>query len=232
MTWPIPHQKTILIQLSFQTCVAILALAAAALAAPSGPAPAPAYGGPVYADAAPLYTFGYNVNNKDGYEPQLFTHDENRDGYQTHGEYSVALPDGRIQRVVYRVDGDSGFIADVTYEGEARPYEYIPKPAPVYKPLPAPAPVVYKPAPAPKPAPVVYKPAPLPAPVPTYTTRYLPAPVAYAPAPAPALVAYAPAPAPAPVVKAAPAPAPVEADRSGKSDSKFNFGEVRFNPFG
>ena len=229
MTWPIPHQKTILI-IFFQTCVAILALAAAALAAPSGPAPAPGYD---YPDVSPFYTFGYNVNNKEGYEPQAFTHDENRDGYQTHGEYSVALPDGRIQRVVYRVDGDSGFIADVTYEGEARPYEYHPKPAPAYKPLPAP--VVYKPAPAPvpapvvyKPAPVVYKPAPLPAPVPAYTTRYLPAPVA---------VAYAPAPAPAPVVKAspAPAPAPVEADRSGKSagaNSKFNFGEVRFNPFG
>merc|ERR1712127_2690 len=188
-----------------KTCVTILALAAAALAAPSGPAP-----GYDYPDVAPLYTFGYNVNNKEGYEPQLFTHDENRDGYQTHGEYSVALPDGRIQRVVYRVDGDSGFIADVTYEGEARPYEYHPKPAPVYKPLPAP--VVYKPAPAPVPAPVVYKPAPVPA----YTTRYLPAPVA---------VAYAPA----------PAPTPVEADRSGKSagsNSKFNFGEVRFNPFG
>ena len=189
---------------NMKTCVAILALA-----------------------AAPLYSFGYNVNNKEGYEPQLFNHDENRDGYQTHGEYSVALPDGRIQRVVYRVDGDSGFIADVTYEGEARPYEYHPKPAPEYKPLPAP--VVYKPAPAPVPAPVVYKPAPVvykPAPVPAYTTRYLPAPVA---------VAYAPAPAPAPVVKAAPAPAPVEADRSGKSagsNSKFNFGEVRFNPFG
>ena len=224
ITWLIPHPKKFLINIFFQTCVTILALAAAALAAPSGPAPAPGYD---YPDVAPLYTFGYNVNNKEGYEPQLFNHDENRDGYQTHGEYSVALPDGRIQRVVYRVDGDSGFIADVTYEGEARPYEYHPKPAPVYKPLPAP--VVYKPAPAPVPAPVVYKPAPVvykPAPVPAYTTRYLPAPVA---------VAYAPAPAPAPVVKAAPAPAPVEADRSGKSagsNSKFNFGEVRFNPFG
>merc|ERR1711971_1129377 len=197
------HQFTNRTASNMKTCVAILALAA-----PSGPAPAPGYD---YPDVAPLYTFGYNVNNKEGYEPQLFTHDENRDGYQTHGEYSVALPDGRIQRVVYRVDGDSGFIADVTYEGEARPYEYHPKPARVYKPLPAP--VVYKPAPA-----------PVPAPVPAYTTRYLPAPVA---------VAYAPA--PAPVVKAAPAPAPVEADRSGKSagsNSKFNFGEVRFNPFG
>ena len=57
-----------------KTCVAILALATAALAAPSSPTPAPGY---YYPDVAPLYSFGYNVNNKEGYEPQLFTHDEN-----------------------------------------------------------------------------------------------------------------------------------------------------------
>merc|ERR1712025_1259747 len=147
---------------------------------------------------------GYNVNNKEGYEPQAFQHDENRDGYQTHGEYSVALPDGRTQIVTYRVDGDSGFIADVRYEGEARPYDYHAKPAPAYK--PAPAPVVYKPAPAP----VVYKPAPV---------VHKPAPVVYKPAPLPA-----PIPAkPVLVHKAAPAPAPHVAKE---------FGPVRFNPFG
>ena len=104
------------------------------------------------------------------YEHQKFNQQEERSGYQTHGEYSVELPDGRIQRVIYRVDGDSGFIADVTYEGEARPYDYHAKPA--YKPAPAPA---YKPAPAP----VVYKPAPAPAPA------YKPAPAPVHPAPAP-----------------------------------------------
>ena len=144
------------------------------------------------------------------YEHQKFNQQEERSGYQTHGEYSVELPDGRIQRVIYRVDGDSGFIADVTYEGEARPYDYHakpaykPAPAPAYK--PAPAPVVYKPAPAP----VVYKPAPAPV-----VYKPAPAPVVYKPAPAPA-----PKPAPAPVH---PAPAPVP---------KKEFGPVRFNPFG
>ena len=182
-----------------QTIFAIIAFAAVALA----DNPAPGYD---YPDVAPLYTFGYNVNNKDGYEPQAFQHDENRDGYQTHGEYSVALPDGRTQIVTYRVDGDSGFIADVRYEGEARPYDYHAKPAPAYK--PAPAPVVYKPAPivkpapAVKPAPIVYKPAPLPAPIPA--KRVLAKPV---------------------LVKVA--PAPVKPARQGKE-----FGPVRFNPFG
>ena len=202
------YNDLILLTSYLQTIFAIIAFAAVALA--DNPAPAPGYD---YPDVAPLYTFGYNVNNKDGYEPQAFQHDENRDGYQTHGEYSVALPDGRTQIVTYRVDGDSGFIADVRYEGEARPYEYHPKPAPAYK--PAPAPVVYKPAPVIKPAPVVYKPAPV----------VKPAPIVYKPAPLPA-------PIPAKRVLAQPVlvkvvPAPVKPERQGKE-----FGPVRFNPFG
>ncbi len=87
----------------FQTFVAFLALAALASADQ-----APAYGQD-YPDVAPLYNFAYNVYNQgEHYEHQNFKQEENRDGYQTHGEYSVQLPDGRIQRVVYRVDGDSG----------------------------------------------------------------------------------------------------------------------------
>merc|ERR1712168_1022860 len=36
-----------------------------------------------------------------------------------HGYYHVQLPDGRHQRVDYHVDGYSGFIADVKYDGKA-----------------------------------------------------------------------------------------------------------------
>ena len=163
----------------------------------------------VYPDAAPVYEYGYGVNSADGHYGNVnFNQHENRDGYQTYGEYKVDLPDGRTQIVSYKVDGDSGFIADVHYEGEAHYDAYKPapyKPAPVaYKPAPKP---VYKPAPvAYKPAPVVYKPAPV--------VAYKPAPVAYKPAP---VVAYKPA--PKPVYKPAPAPAR-------------EYGPVRFNPFG
>ncbi|XP_076059565.1 cuticle protein 7-like [Oratosquilla oratoria] len=66
------------------------------------------------------YDFDYAV--RDAYSGNDFGHQESRDGDHTRGSYYVLLPDGRTQRVNYRVDGDSGFVAEVTYEGEARPY--------------------------------------------------------------------------------------------------------------
>ena len=114
-----------------------------------------------------MYSYQYGVN--DDYSGANFNADESRDGYSTKGSYSVALPDGRVQTVTYNVaDGYSGYVADVTYSGEAR-YDA----APAYKPAPA-----YKAAPAYKPAPV-YKAAPAPvykaAPAPVY--KAAPAPV-------------------------------------------------------
>ena len=45
---------------------------------------------------------------------------ESRDGDSTKGSCSIALPDGRLQTVTYNVaDGYSGYVADVTYSGEA-----------------------------------------------------------------------------------------------------------------
>eukprot|EP00095_Tigriopus_kingsejongensis_P003232 maker-scaffold547_size140190-snap-gene-0.27 protein:Tk03232 transcript:maker-scaffold547_size140190-snap-gene-0.27-mRNA-1 annotation:"cuticle protein 7" len=83
-----------------------------------------------YPAVNPVYNFRYQVENDEHYEPQMFKQEENRDGYETHGEYSVLLPDGRTQIVTYQVNGDSGFIADVKFEGEAKYDAYPPKPQP------------------------------------------------------------------------------------------------------
>ena len=114
---------------------------AVAVAAPSAPLPAPGYGhpAPVYADVPPAYNYAYAV--ADDYSGANFGATEQRDGYATSGSYNVALPDGRIQTVTYRVDDAyGGYIADVTYSGEAKyaPAPAHPAPAPVYHPAPAP----------------------------------------------------------------------------------------------
>ena len=48
----------------------------------------------------------------------------------------MALPDGRLQKVTYSVNGDGGYVAEVSYEGEATYPEVKPysQPAPAYKP--------------------------------------------------------------------------------------------------
>ena len=56
------------------------------------------------------YAFGYAV--KDSYSGDDFSHQEQRDGYATSGEYRVALPDGRVQIVTYKAD-ENGYHADV-----------------------------------------------------------------------------------------------------------------------
>ena len=156
------------------------------------------------------YQFAWEV--KDDYTGNDFGQEEARSGYNTDGEYSVLLPDGRKQIVSYRVlDGESGFVADVRYEGDA---SYVPAPAPSYKPSPPaykPAAPAYKPAPPP-PAPKPYKPVVAPAPyrkpkayprqttpAPVYTTAgpaYVPQRPRYDPRPA-----YRPNPTPAPAYK-------------------------------
>ncbi|XP_076059551.1 pro-resilin-like [Oratosquilla oratoria] len=82
--------------------------------------------------AAPAkYDFNWAVN--DAASGNDFGHQESRDGDYTQGSYYVLLPDGRLQRVNYNVQGDSGFVAEVTYEGEARAYS---PPQPSYAPPP------------------------------------------------------------------------------------------------
>merc|ERR1711947_31100 len=106
--------------------------------------PAPAYKAEVYADEILPYTYTYAV--ADDYSKANFNAEEASDGAsKVQGSYSVALPDGRIQRVAYTSNGYDGYVADVTYEGtavypEAKPYA----PAPAYgKPAYAPAPAYH-----------------------------------------------------------------------------------------
>ena len=124
--------------------------------APPPPAykPAPAYKEPAYGPVS--YSYDWAV--KDDYSGNNYGQTETRNDKSTVGSYYVALPDGRTQKVSYTVDAYGGYVAEVTYEGEAKYPEY--KPAPASK--PAPAPPAYKPAPPP-PAPApAYKPAPAP----------------------------------------------------------------------
>ncbi|KAG7164809.1 Pro-resilin-like 115 [Homarus americanus] len=67
------------------------------------------------------HTFGYAVD--DSYFGNQHAHNEYSDGQTTKGSYRVLLPDGRTQVVNYSADAKSGFQAQVTYEGEAKPYQ-------------------------------------------------------------------------------------------------------------
>ncbi|XP_066948550.1 cuticle protein 19.8-like [Macrobrachium rosenbergii] len=64
------------------------------------------------------YSFNWAVNDESSEND--FGHEESRDGDDTQGTYFVHLPDGRLQTVKYYVEGDSGYVAEVTYEGEAQ----------------------------------------------------------------------------------------------------------------
>lgn len=64
------------------------------------------------------YNFGYAI--KDDATANNYGHSETRDGDVTKGSYFVQLPDGRIQTVNYYVNGNGGFVAEVSYEGEAK----------------------------------------------------------------------------------------------------------------
>jgi len=102
--------------------------------AAAGPIPAAPRGGyspaaPPPVAAVPVYGYKYQVTAPPlykGHTPTNFGHKEERNGYQTQGLYYVLLPDGRLQKVAYTVDKDSGYVAHVSYEGTAQ----YPPPAP------------------------------------------------------------------------------------------------------
>ncbi|XP_063601472.1 pro-resilin-like [Penaeus indicus] len=129
----------------------ILVLAFAAVAAADKPSFS--YGAPRVASRESFesfesseakYDFQWAVDHDDSGND--FGHQEARDNDNTQGSYYVQLPDGRLQKVTYYVNGDSGYVADVSYEGEARydSAESREAPRPVYS---APRPVYSAPRP-------------------------------------------------------------------------------------
>nr|XP_027233717.1 pro-resilin-like [Penaeus vannamei] len=105
--------------------IALAALVAVALARPQN-----GYGVPTPSSGPAKYDFNYAVN--DPPSGNDFGHQEARDGPNTQGSYYVLLPDGRLQRVTY-TSTETGYVADVTYEGEA---QYPPRHrAPIHPPL-------------------------------------------------------------------------------------------------
>merc|ERR1719205_403793 len=123
--------------------------------APAYTTPAPSYHAPAkpayhaeptyYPDEIIPYTYNYAV--ADDYSKAVFSAGESSDGASNvKGSYSVNLPDGRVQHVTYHSNGYDGFVADVTYVGEAH-YPTATKyhaPAPKYH---TPAPKYHAPAP-------------------------------------------------------------------------------------
>ncbi|MPC42516.1 Pro-resilin [Portunus trituberculatus] len=69
-----------------------------------------------YESEEPKYEYSYQVKDDNDND---FGNEENRDGDLTKGSFYNHLPDGRRQTVKYVVDRQSGFLADVNYEGEA-----------------------------------------------------------------------------------------------------------------
>merc|ERR1712107_232412 len=102
------------------------------------PKPVPVHHAPSYNEPARPYQFEYGVS--DQYSGSQFQQAEAQDNSGVVvGSYSVALPDGRLQVVKYTADPYAGYVAEVSYEGQAV-YPDLPHraPAPVYHPPPKP----------------------------------------------------------------------------------------------
>merc|ERR1739838_1241661 len=126
------HNLTMVAKFVLAALMAVTVMGAPRPDAPPqyGPPP-PSYPAPSYKEPGMPYDFAYAV--KDDYKGVDFAHDESSDGHVTSGSYRVALPDGRTQIVTFTADHDNGYVADVTYEGEAQYPEAKPY-APAYGP--------------------------------------------------------------------------------------------------
>ena len=80
-------------------------------------APASASSEESYESSEAKYNFQWAVSDESS--ENHYGHQEAREGDVTQGSYYVQLPDGRLQKVTFHVDGDNGYVANVEYTGEA-----------------------------------------------------------------------------------------------------------------
>merc|ERR1711934_479156 len=87
-------------------------------------APVAGYAAGDLAEVSP-YTYNYGV--ADDYSKAAFSQSESNDGTGVvEGSYSVNLPDGRVQTVSYHANDVDGYVAEVSYSGEAQYPEAVP----------------------------------------------------------------------------------------------------------
>ena len=82
------------------------------------------HGGDVYDERPDPFHFEYGVHD-DKYHTDFSEQRSGDESGSMKGEYTVALPDGRVQHVIYHADGGyGGTIMEVKYSGEAIHPEY------------------------------------------------------------------------------------------------------------
>merc|ERR1712200_196714 len=78
-------------------------------------------------DLAEVSPYTYNYGVADDYSKAAFSQTESNDGTGVvEGSYQVNLPDGRVQTVAYHANDVDGYVAEVSYAGEAQYPEAVP----------------------------------------------------------------------------------------------------------
>ena len=87
----------------------------------------PVHGQPHYDDISEILPFQFSYSVHDDQYGTTFQQHESDDGTGVReGEYSVQLPDGRTQHVTYHTNDYDGYVAEVTYKGEAVFPDHLP----------------------------------------------------------------------------------------------------------